>query len=399
MNKTRFAVVYNRKKKLNEEDKALIQIECYLNRKRKYFSTNIYIEPKYWNAKNSLIKTDFPNAIKLNKKIAETLRDLENFELDKINNGRAFNLSMLDNMFDVPKIESFTEFMELEIPTQTSTQGTKNNQRTTLKKLREFKKVVYFEDLTFDFLQKFSLFLGKQEIKYKNLPPKKLNQSTINKHLKNIKRFVNLAINKDLMNIQSYPFRKFKISQTESKKIFLLPEEIENMEQLQLVGENKKHEVIRDMFLFSVYTGLRYSDVFSLRKNDLTTIDGETWLIKDLEKTKENIRIPLNQIFNGKPLEIINKYNKLGTVFCFNYLTNQHCNRQLKEIATLANIENKAITFHTARHTTATFLIYKGVPMTTVQKLLGHRKIATTQIYGHIMDKTLQNDIKAVQNW
>jgi integrase len=396
MNKTKFNTVYNRKKQLNKKGKALIQIECYLNGKHKYFSTNIYIEPKYWNKKTNSIKTDFPNAIKLNKQIAETLRDLENFELDKINKGKSFNLSMLNNFFTTTGIETFTQFMELEIPLLKSSKGTKNSQLTTLRRLKEFKKVIYFEDLNFEFLHDFNLYLQKQTIEYKNLPSKKLAQSTISKYFKNIKRFVNLAINKDLMDVQQYPFRKFKIKQSESKKVFLNPTEIELFEDVILTGENKKYNIVRDLFMFSVYTGLRYSDVFSLQKKDIVTISGKEWLIKTMEKTNENVRIPIYSIFNGKPSKILKKYNNFGSVFCFNHLTNQHCNRQLKEITKLAEIENKTITFHTARHTTATYLLYKGVSMTTVQKILGHKKIATTQIYGHIMDATIENELNAV---
>ena len=116
MNKTRYTVIFNRKKKLNKQGKALLQIECYLNGRKKYFSTNIYIEPKDWHIKTRFIKTDYPNAIKLNKQITETLRNLENFELDKINNNKLFNLSMLDDFFKGEAVKTFTEFMELEIP-------------------------------------------------------------------------------------------------------------------------------------------------------------------------------------------------------------------------------------------------------------------------------------------
>lgn len=175
MNKTKFNTVYNRKNQLNKKGKALIQIECYLNGKHKYFSTNIYIEPKDWSVKNRTIKSEYPNAIKLNKQIAETLRDLENFELDKINNGKPFHLNMLDDFFKGEVVKTFTEFMELEIPILESSKGTKNSQLTTLRKLKEFKKVIYFEDLTFEFLHDFNLFLTKQTITYKNLPPKKTN--------------------------------------------------------------------------------------------------------------------------------------------------------------------------------------------------------------------------------
>lgn len=395
MNKTRYTAIYNRKNQLNTHGKALVQIECYLNGKNKYFSTQIYIEPNYWNNKTRTIKTDYPNAIKLNKQIGETIRNLENFELDKINAGKHFNLGMLTDFFKGDAVNSFTEFMGLEIEKMNLTESTKKNHRTTLARLKEFKKVIYFEDITFELLNDFDVFLRNIKITYKNAPPKKLMQNTIWKYFKNMKTYVNLAINKDLMNVQQYPFRKFKVKQGESTKVFLTPEEIDKMQDLVLTGENTKHQYIKDLFMYSVYTGLRFSDVLSMQKRELVAIGGNTWLIKKMEKTDESVRIPIYTIFNGKPIEIINKYNRFDTVFCFEQITNQYANRTLKTLSLLAGID-KIITFHTARHTTATYLLYKGVSLTTVQKVLGHKKIATTQIYGHIMDNTIEKELTAV---
>lgn len=395
MNKTRFTPVYNRKNQLNTQGKALIQIECYLNGRNKYFSTQIYIEPTHWNNKTRSIKQEYPNAIKLNKQIAETMRNFENYELDKINAGKPFNLGMLNDFLNGNEIKTFTEFMELEIKNSSISSATRKAHETTIKRLKEFKKVVYFEDITFEFLHDFETFLRKITITYKNLPPKKLGQNTIFKYFKNLKTYVNLAINKDLMNIQQYPFRKYKIKQMESRKVYLTPEEIDQMQDLVLTGENERYQYIKDLFMYSVYTGLRFSDVLSMQKSELVKIGGNTWLIKKMEKTDESVRIPIYTIFNGKPIEIINKYFRFNTVFCFKQITNQHANRTLKILAGLAGID-KTITFHTARHTTATYLLYKGVSLTTVQKVLGHKKIATTQIYGHIMDNTIEKELIAV---
>lgn len=395
MNKTRYTAIYNRKNQLNTLGKSLIQIECYLNGRNKYFSTQIYIEPNYWNNKTRSIKTEYPNAIKLNKQIAETMRNFENYELDKINVGKPFNLGMLNDFLNGNEIKTFTEFMELEIKNSSLSSATRKAHEGTFKRLIEFKKVVYFEDITFEFLHDFEAFLRKITITYKNLPPKKLGQNTIFKYFKNLKTYVNLAINKDLMNIQQYPFRKYKIKQMESRKVYLDPEEIDQMQNLVLIGENEKYQYIKDLFMYSVYTGLRFSDVLSMQKTDLVKIEGNTWLIKKMEKTDENVRIPIYTIFNGKPMEIIKKHLRLNTVFCFEQITNQYANRTLKILAGLAGIE-KTITFHTARHTTATYLLYKGVSLTTVQKVLGHKKASTTQIYAHIMDKTIEKELTAV---
>jgi integrase len=181
------------------------------------------------------------------------------------------------------------------------------------------------------------------------------------------------------------------------EKSFLTPQEIMMFEDVELIGENKKYQYVKDLFLFATYTGLRYSDVISLQKTDFETIDGNKYLVKKMEKTGDTVRVPIFQIFDGKPNEIINKYFSFKSVFCFEHLSNQHINNYLLKICELAGITKK-VTFHTARHTTATYLLYKGVSITTVQKILGHKNLATTQIYGHIMDSTITKELMAV-NW
>ena len=62
----------------------------------------------------------------------------------------------------------------------------------------------------------------------------------------------------------------------------------------------------------------------------------------------------------------------------------------------LISIKTKAwlYSFHTARHTNASLLIYEGVPITTVQKLLGHQSVKTTEGYSNVFSSTIINDLK-----
>lgn len=57
----------------------------------------------------------------------------------------------------------------------------------------------------------------------------------------------------------------------------------------------------------------------------------------------------------------------------------------------------KHFTFHTARHTCATLLIHQGVAITTVQKLLGHTSVKTTEIYSEVLSSTIVKDLSAVR--
>lgn len=103
------------------------------------------------------------------------------------------------------------------------------------------------------------------------------------------------------------------------------------------------------------------------------------------------MRLPLNLLFNGQAISILNRHHNDLNSF-FNLKNNSNLNKELRQIARLAGL-SKPFSFHTARHTYATLLLYKGVNITTVQKLLGHKSIKTTQIYTNVMDATIIADL------
>ena len=401
MTKTRFAIRFNRKNQLNKQGFAPIQIECLLNRKRKFYDTQIKSKPLLWDFSQNRFKSSHPNALQLNQRLNQILTDFEEYELSFLNSKKPFFIDMFDDVYKKMAFSNFNEFFQLELDNFKLVLSTKKSHQSTLNRLNEFRKDISFESINFEFLHDFERFLRSEscDIKYKNQPTKKLSQNTIHKYFKNIKTYVNLAINKDLININSYPFRKFKVKKIDGEKQYLTPIEVEKIENCILNNDLKKYQFAKDLFLFSVYTGLRYSDVMSLEKINIVLANGETWIIKKADKninsTEIPVKIPIETLFNGKALAIIKKYSVLGNSNIFPIASNQYLNRCLKEISKESKVF-KPITFHSARHTTATYLLYKGANLTTVQKILGHKKITTTQIYGHIMDNTILNDLKAI---
>lgn len=98
------------------------------------------------------------------------------------------------------------------------------------------------------------------------------------------------------------------------------------------------------------------------------------------------------------PLEIIEKYrNKQPNCKVLPLLTNQKMNSYLKEIGDLCEIE-KNLTFHLARHTFATLFLSEGVPLESLSKMLGHKNIATTQIYAKILNEKVGKDMQKVSH-
>lgn len=253
---------------------------------------------------------------------------------------------------------------------------------STVRLLDRFRPGLTFEDLSYTFLKDFEAWLrdlGK-------------NQNTTGKHLRQLRTLTNEAINDGYMPVDAYPFRKFKIKIQKAQKPFLTPDELGKLEKLHLDDSRQQH--ILDAFLFCCYTGLRFSDYRTLTASNIVPINRKKWLCLKMQKTNLEIKLPLELLFEGKALGIIDRYDSIEQMAAIPI--NADTNKILSEIAKKSKIK-KHFTFHTARHTCATLLIHQGVVITTVQKLLGHTSVKTTEIYSEVLSSTIVKDLKAVR--
>ena len=383
MQKIRYRLVYNRKHTLNRQGTALIQVEAKLNQRNIYLTTNIYIKPEYWSNDTSEI-VNHPQSLELNAMLFEYIIYLQGIELSFWKRGIQPTLALLRDAVKKksPVNVTFTEFSYKSIVTADKSKSTKENLMSTVRLLDRFRPGLTFEDLTYTFLKDFEVWLrelGK-------------NQNTIGKHFRQIRTLVNEAINDGYMPADTYPFKKFKIKIQKVQKPFLTPDELVKLERLH-VGD-KRHRHILDAFLFCCYTGLRFSDFRTLTSSNIIPINRKKWLCLKMQKTNLDIKLPLELLFDGKALKIIEKYQKIEEMA---YIPiNADTNRILSEIGERANIK-KHFTFHTARHTCATLLIHQGVAITTVQKLLGHTSVKTTEIYSEVLSSTIVKDLLAIR--
>ena len=383
MEKISYNLVFNRKKRLNKRGMALVQVEAYLNRKKMYFSTKIYLKPEQWDAKRKMVK-NHPNANVLNRMLYENIAAIEQTELGLWQQGKSISLDLLKNSIDKPLSNgrSFLTFFKEEIANSSLKESTRQNHLSTLELLQEFKKEVLFTDLTFEFVSSFDNYLQS----------KGYHLNTIAKHMKHLKRYINVAINKEYMDIQKYAFRKYKIKSIEGSHTHLAPEELHKFENLQLTGRYTRLQKTKDAFLFCCYAGLRYSDFTNLTSANIVEFHQETWIIYKSVKTGMEVRLPLYLLFEGKGIQILQRYKDDFNSF-FKLKDNSNINKELNILAGLAKID-KRVSFHTARHTNATLILYNGANITTVQKLLGHKSVKTTQVYANIMDITVVRDLE-----
>lgn len=383
MRKIQYRLVYNRKKRLNGMGTALIQIEAYLERKKIYFSTGIYVLPSQWDEQRSLI-INHPHEEALNRFIQERILELEWKELQSWKEGKNVGLELLSEkpVKKTLKQALIQDMGRKWIEASSRKESTRRNLNTTIDIVEEYRPNATFQDITYEWITEFELFLHNRQ----------LSANTIAKHLRHLRILVNEAIRHGLLPSSTYPFRDYRIKTTETHYAFLSPKEINQLESLTLTGKDIRMQHVLDAFLFCCYTGLRYSDFVHQQKENIIQSGEYIWLVFNSVKTSLESRIPLDLIFEGKPMNILRKYHDKENDF-FRLTSNSLANKYLIKIGELANI-HKHFSFHSARHTNATLLLYMGAQITTVQKLLGHRNIKTTQGYSDILEETIVKDLK-----
>lgn len=381
MKKIKYRIVYNRKKQLDSQGKPLVQVEAYLSGKKSYFSTHIYLKPSQWSARTSSV-CNHPHAEELNYMLEEFMLNLQMRELEAWKQGKEICLQLLKEIHEDTAVENkLIPFGRKWIENSPIRESTKSNLNTTLSLLETFSSGITFRQLDYKTLLSFEQFL-------KN---KKLGTNTIAKHFRHIRTILNEAIRQGLITKELSPFTEYKIKTTESHHTYLLPEELEKLEHITL--SRKRHALCHslDAFLFCCYTGLRYSDFIRMEQKNFIQSDNGLWMVFKSQKTGAVTQLPLSHLFQGKAVRILCRYTDINDFF--HIKPNASVNKDLIRIGKLAGLA-KHFSFHTARHTNATLLLYKGVQLATVQKLLGHRNIKTTQVYGEVLPQTIVKELK-----
>ena len=219
---------------------------------------------------------------------------------------------------------------------------------------------------------------------------KPLGNNGLMKHMERFRKMINVALKNEWLDKD--PFRAYKLKFNRYERGYLTETELKKIEEKDF--KINRLQAVKDLFIFSCYTGLAYIDTLALTKQHIVQgIDEGSWLITHRKKTHTPVKIPLLP----KALFIIEKYSNnpkcLAEGSLLPNMSNQKLNSYLKEMADVCGIE-KNLTFHLARHTFATTVtLSNGVPIESVSKMLGHTKISTTQVYAKVIERKLSDDM------
>ena len=366
-----------------------LYLRITLNRKKAEVATKYFLEQKEWDdsnqctRKNGEINEDIAST---KNRVYEIIKSLEKAKTpvtahiiktyltgkDKI---AAYLLEAYDRHMNRLEIggevekETVIRYKETKVHLIGLLQGKKLND-------------ILIEHIDYKFISDFDLYLLKQEV---NHGAKTMERNTVNKHHSRLRTILIRAMREGY--IIKNPYVDFRLKNTPSNRTFLTEEELKKIIDHQL-GDNESLKRVRDIFIFSVYTGLRFEDAQQLTMDKIALDKKHNYTLTIAqEKTNEPLSIPL-----FKPaVDIIKKYE--GTTDRQIYktvlpqITNQKLNAYLKVIADLTGIK-KTLTHHVARHTCATtILLSNEVPIEVVSKWLGHTNIKTTQIYAKVIDQ------------
>lgn len=223
----------------------------------------------------------------------------------------------------------------------------------------------------------------------------KCQHNSAMKHMKALKKVIRIALANDY--IRKDPFFNYRITQKQVDRGYLSEQELRSLHDKHLPIE--RVATVRDLFLFQCYTGLAYKDLANLTAENVQIgIDGRKWIYTRRGKTDVPCHIPLLPLAE----EILNKYEDHPCRDISGSLlpvpSNQKMNAYLKEVGDLCGIK-KSLHTHLARHTYATTVtLSNGIPMETVSKLLGHRKLQTTQVYAKVLDEKISAEMEVLRN-
>lgn len=375
-----FVKPYLRSNYVNKNNQFPVCIKVKINNQIRLISLNIYIDKKYWDYKKNIISSKHNDHIFLNKIIEHNVKKIEEYVFKSDVNSIIPDFNIIKELISGKKQKEKTDFFEFaeKVYNEKKNSTSLGNSRQIfyeIKKIKKFKENIFIEDLDTDFLKAYEKYMITV-LNNKN--------NTVHKTFKKIKMFLNEAL-KNKIIIKS-PFENYKIKYDKTYRNFLSLSELKSLEELYNSNINISTKNVLQCFLFSCYTGLRYSDISLLDINNIN----DSYINIINKKTKEQNIIPLTQ----KAKKLIN-YNSDKPL---NVYSNQKCNQYLKLIAQLAGI-NKELTFHCARHTFAVIALNElNIPINIIQNILGHSDLNTTKIYAKLMDSTKFSEMKKFDN-
>lgn len=374
---------YLKELKKNRNGEAPIYLRITINGERSEISTNRKVNPALWNKTSERVngRTEYSQIINssLNSIIGKVERLFSNLDIkDEMINvqlivnelkGKSQNQMTIIKAYEY-HIANIEKLIGIDFA-----ETTVRKYKSSLNSLKRFlnNKDIRLSELDYKFIEDYHTHLRTTEA---------MQHNSASKNIKNLYRVISISIrNKWLFK---NPFENFSCKYVNPTRYYLTESEIDSLITKNITIDRLAK--VRDIFVFQIYTGLSFIDMYELTKDNIEIgVDGKEWIVITRKKTGVRSAIPILP----RAKEILNRYHDILPI-----CSNQRMNGYLKEIADICGI-NKNLTTHIGRHTfSTTVTLSNGIPIETVSKLLGHSSLKTTQIYAKVVDRKVSDDMK-----
>lgn len=388
---------YLRTNHVNKDGTCAIMVRVTVNSERVVFSTKLSADPDKWDAKANRVYGKSKSDRELNRTLDDMSSSIRShyYELERYE--ASVTAEKVRNSFlgITARTESLMQLFREYMDECASLAGISKSKATVQKYDRCYRRVQEFLKAKYNLSDIPLVEIGHKfitDLECYLRTVSQCNENTTAKFLQTFKMIIIRARNNGY--IKGDPFSNYRIRLKRVDRGYLTEEELSAIMGKEFA--TKRLSQVRDIFIFSCYTGLAYIDIKELTADNIrTSFDGNQWIMTHRHKTETPVNVPLLDI----PKQLVAKYRgttKDGKLLPV--LSNQKMNAYLKEIATLCGID-KNITFHLARHTFATTItLSQGVPIESVSKMLGHTNIQTTQIYARITNEKISRDMAVLSS-
>lgn len=341
---------YTRKRALKEKGKFALYLDLYAHGKQWQENLKLYLEPEKGN----------PTIKQMNK---QTLAIAEKVRVERLHQlqNESFGIKKPTKMY-----LNFNIFF-LELWEERKRTGVNfASWDSVYKQLNNFNKKILFTEITERLMEEFKAYLLQR-----------LHQNSASQYFNIFKHSVHEAFRRKLIKENPADTVKF-IKEVETHREYLTKEEIERLIEAECI-----YDILKRAFLFSCFTGLRWSDINKLTWKEIREVDDVHHIVYSQKKTKHSEVLPIS----NSAVKLMGERKEDEDRVFSGLRYSAYMNTALLQWCLRAGI-TKHITFHCGRHSNAILLLNNGVDIYTVSKMLGHKELKTTSVYAKVLNET-----------
>ena len=387
-------LIFDRRKTASRTREGYVEVRVTINRMTKYISTGVRVYKNEWAANRVVNRKD---AQALNDRLAiifekvyqaanESVKQSVKLDVESV---KQAVWQFVESQSDDP---TFVSWCEKQIPLLCISDGTAKHYKPLITKLTEYGKINKWQDLTVENIANFDAWLHQQTKPLSDArrkagtKPEKLSDAAVYNYHKCLKALLNRAMSFGKIDANPYDRLKGKFKRGERENPeYLTEDEMKRFEAI-ILPQGSELDVVHDLFVFQMYTGLPYSDMQAFNSSDYK-YDGKAW-----KRVGERIKTGVPYVSRLLPpaVKVLEKYG-----WEIPQLSNADYNRHLKALGQMAGIKTR-LHSHLARHTFATWMLSHDIPIEHVSKMLGHTNITQTQRYAKVLAQSVYDDFSKV---